>query len=62
MITGLALMCLLDNPTVCAAKPSIIFYETEEACYGDIDGAVAYAATLNAFVADLQCVVWGEPV
>jgi len=61
MITGLALMCLLDDPTVCAAKPSIIFYPTMEACYGDADGARAYAATLNAFVADLECVEWGEP-
>jgi len=62
MITGLALMCLLDNPTVCAAKPSAVFYPTEEACYGDIGEAVAYAVTLNAFVSDLQCIEWGEPV
>jgi len=61
MITGIALMCLLDNPTVCAAKPSTIFYPTEEACYGDVGGAIAYAATLNAFVVDLQCITWSEP-
>ena len=61
MITGLALMCLLEDPTVCAAKPSAIFYPTMEECYGDVGSAVAYAATLEAFLVDVECVEWGIP-
>ena len=61
MITAIALVCALDNPSNCYPIVKRGFSETEEECLSGLESATLHAKSLNMFVSGYRCVVWGEP-
>lgn len=62
MITAIALMCAIDNPSNCKAIHKADFFNTVKECEDDIGNAAVYIESLGMYLRDYRCVVWGYPV
>ena len=61
MITAVALVCLYNEPTICQAVTSKVFYPTVEMCEQDLVRAEEVLNTAAQGVASYKCIEWGEP-
>jgi hypothetical protein len=61
MITAIALMCAIDNPSNCQAIHRAMFFRTVEECEADIGNAAIFIESQGMYLRDYRCVVWGYP-